>query len=201
MKYRLLAFISCVLLLYCDNSKEKQLDYKYPINENLINCDDLDTGLFQEALQSFEADILNFYAPNTTELSTAYGRFISQAVSNNLNYSEIVSDHSKKIFDVLKKDKTLWTTNSDGSHVNFKHPLFKCIGKHVNDKNTRETFNALISTNSMSLRLFRGLLKPQSYVMKDDHYLASYIALELFYGKLYTISLNNEPKAKTISQI
>ncbi len=198
MKYRFLTFISCVLFLHCNNNKEKQLDYKYPINKNLINCDDLDTVLLQEALQSFEADILNFYTPNTPELSTAYSRFVSQAVSKKINYSEIVSNHSKKVFKVLKKDKTLWTTNPDGSHVNFKHPLFECIGKHINDKNTRETFNALISTNSMSLRLFRGLLKPQSYAMKDDHYLASYIALELFYGKLYTISLNKETKAKTI---
>lgn len=192
MKYKLLILVFCTLFLYCNKNKEKQLDYKYLTNESLIYCDGLDTELLQEALQSFEADILNFYTPEKPALSRAYNLFISQSVSNRIDYSKIVSDHSKQVFNVLKKDKTLWTTNPDGSNVNFKHPLFKCIGQHINDKNTRETFNALISTNSMSLRLFSGLLKPQSFVMKDDHYLASYIALELFYGKLYTIEVNTD---------
>lgn len=198
MKTILKIFIISLLLVNCSDSRKNQIiefDYKYPTTETLIECDVDNILLYQEALQSFEADIMKFYTPDTPELSKAYRQFIRKALSRKEEYAEIASEHSKQIIAVLKTDESLWTTNPDRSKVNFNHPLFTCIGKHIKDKNSRETYNALIATNSMSIRMFREMLKRKPTALKEDHYMAMYTAFELFYGKLYNEDFSGDTKS------
>lgn len=195
MKFKLALLTLCLCFLNCKEESKTQsqtvdFDYKFPSVEKLVDCEGVDTGLLQEALQSFEEDLANYYTPERPILSRAYSLFTSQAISNKADYSKIVSDHSKKVLEALKQDKSLWTTNPDGSKVNFSHPVFKCIGDKIKDEPLQKTFSALIATNSMSLRMFGDQLKRKTFGMKDDKYLATYVALDLYYGKIYEKSLN-----------
>nr|WP_321246283.1 hypothetical protein [uncultured Psychroserpens sp.] len=195
MKFKLALLTLCLCFLNCKKESKTQsqtvdFDYKFPSVEKLVDCEGVDTSLLQEALQSFEEDLANYYTPERPILSRAYSLFTSQAISNKADYSKIVSDHSKKVLEALKQDKSLWTTNPDGSKVNFSHPVFKCIGDHIKDEPLQKTFSALIATNSMSLRMFGDQLKRKTFGMKDDKYLATYVALDLYYGKIYEKSLN-----------
>ncbi|MFT4612822.1 MAG: hypothetical protein ACJA1H_002777 [Glaciecola sp.] len=195
MKFKLALLTLCFCFLNCKEesktaSQNVDFDYKYPSIEKLIDCEGIDTRLLQEAVQSFEEDLANFYTPERPILSRAYSLFISQALFNKADYSTIVSDHSKKVLEALKQDENLWTTNPDGSKLNFNHPVFKCIGENIKDQPLKKTFNALITTNSMSLRMFGDQLKRKTFGMKDDKYLATYVALELYFGKIHDKDLS-----------
>jgi hypothetical protein len=195
MKFKLLIVALCLCFFNCkeETKSETQVvdfDYKFPSVQKLVDCKGIDNGLYQEAMQSFEEDLANYYTPGKPILSRAYSLFVSQAISNKADYSKIVSDHSKKVLEALKQDETLWTTNPDGSRVNYNHPIFECIAKNIKDEQLQKTFSALIATNSMSIRMFEGQLKRKTFGMKDDKYLATYVALDLFYGKFYDKDLN-----------
>lgn len=197
MKLKLALIVLTLCLFNCKQEtaqKQEQIDFdfKYPSAQKLLDCDNLDTSLFQEAMQSFENDIVKFYTPDQPVYSRAYSIFVGQAIGNKADYSKLVSEHSKTVFEVLKQDKRLWIDNADDSKVNFQHPIFKCIGANIKDEPLRKTYNALIDTNSMSMRMFGGQLRRKTFDMKDDKYLATFVALELFYGKFFDIDFNAE---------
>ena len=168
-----------------DSQKKVDLDFIYTNQGDVLNCEGLDTALLQEAFYSFENDLTTYYTPEKPIYSRAYSIFVSQALADRVNYSLMVSDHTKNVLAALKQDESLWTTNPDGSKVNFSHPIFECIGENIQDEPLKQTFNALIQTNSMSLRMFGQELRQKTFGMKDDKYLATYVAMELFYGKIY----------------
>ncbi|MFT7050306.1 MAG: hypothetical protein ACJAZK_000899 [Psychroserpens sp.] len=206
MTYKLVLLALSLCLFNCKEeakteTKVVDFDYKFPSVQKLVDCEGVDHALFQEAMQSFEEDIANFYTPEQPVMSRAYSLFVSQAISNKVDYSAMVSDHSKTVLEALKQDKMLWKTNPDGSKVNFNHPIFDCIGNQIKDEPLRKTFKALIDTNSMSLRMFSGQLRRQTFGMKDDKYLATFVALELFYGKFYDTDLSADVSKKTNTPI
>nr|WP_321222790.1 hypothetical protein [uncultured Psychroserpens sp.] len=167
-----------------------EFDYKFPSVQKLVDCEGVDNKLFQEAVQSFEEDLGNFYTPGKPILSRGYSLFVSQAIANKVDYTKMVSPHSKKVLEALKQDESLWTTNPDGSQINFNHPIFKCIGNNIKDEQLQKTFSALIATNSMSIRMIEGQLRRKTFGMKDDKYLATYVALAFYYGKIFENELN-----------
>ena len=184
LKLITIALVLC--LMGCqDSKKEVDLTFIYTNQGDVLNCEGVDTALIQEAFYSFENDLTSYYTPDKPIYSRAYSIFVSQAINDRVNYSLMVSDHSKKVLEALKQDESLWTTNPDGSKVNFNHPIFECIGQNIQDEPLKETFNALIATNSMSLRMFAQELRQKTFGMKDDKYLATYVAFDLFYGKIY----------------
>ncbi|MCK8481434.1 hypothetical protein [Psychroserpens algicola] len=196
IKLTLIAIGLCLFNCKQDGSQQDKvkLDYKHASRTQVIDCDGVDNTLIQEALFAFEDDILNFYTPDKPIYSRAYSLFVSQSLTGVADYPKMVSEHSKQVFEALKQDKSLWTTNPDGSRLNFNHPLFKCIGNEIADEPLSKTYNALIDTKSMSLRMFGDQLKRKTFGMKDDKYLATYVALELFYGKLYDVDFNKQSK-------
>ncbi|WP_460218821.1 hypothetical protein [Psychroserpens sp. MEBiC05023] len=196
MTLRYSILLVCLCLFNCKQDAKQpkaDVDLIYSLNAKILNCEGLDTALLQEAMMSFERDITNFYTPDKPVYSRAYSLFVSQALTNKADYHKMVSEHSKNVFEALKQDESLWTTNPDGSRLNFQHPIFTCIGSQIKDEPLQKTYNALISTNSMSLRMFGDQLKRKTFGMKDDKYLATYVALELFYGKLFSVDFNSVP--------
>ena len=205
MKLKLSVLAICLCLLNCKKDAQKTqeaaevaLDYKYNSIEKILDCEGVDTGLIQEAFYSFEDDIVKFYTPDRPIPTRAYSIFVNKAVNDHVDYSQMVSEHSKKVLEALKQQKDLWTNNPDGSHVNFNHPLFKCIGEHIQDEPLQKTYNALIQTNSMSVRMFGDEVKRKTFGMKDDKYLATYVALELYYGKIYDLDLSKKTAVEPV---
>ena len=67
--------------------------------------------------------------------------------------------------------------------------IIKCISSNIIDKNLKTTFNALISTNSMTPKLFGTPLMTKYRNLINDKYLATYVALDLYYAKLFDVNL------------
>lgn len=203
MKLKLSILILSLCLINCknENNKPDELPFNYKYSqESILKCEKMDTKLFQEAVLSFEEDLVNHYTPDRPIKSRAYSLFVSQSLSDKANFANMVSEHSKSVLEALKQQEGLWTTNSDGSKLDYTHPIFNCIAANIKDVPLQKTFSALVQTNSMSLRMIGNELKPKTFGMKDDKYLATYIALELFYGKIYDKDLNAEAEqdSKTI---
>ncbi|MCD2258763.1 hypothetical protein [Psychroserpens luteolus] len=198
MKLRLTLLAICFCLFNCkeETSKKVDFEYKYPSVENIIDCDNVDTDLLREAFYSFENDLVNFYTPGSPVYSRAYSMFVSQASNNKVDYHKMTSEHSKKVLEALKQQESLWRPAVDafGSRVNYDHPFIACVGDNIKDEPLQKTFSALLQTNSMSLRMVGEELKRKTFGMKDDKYLATYIALEFFYGKIYDIDFSKAPQ-------
>lgn len=161
-----------------------------------LACENANSKLYNEALYSFENDILNFYSKENKSLLTAYSQFVRLAVFNRANYREIVSDHTLKVFEALKEDSELWDLNSPKSHLNYNSDLMHCISQNIINPDLKTTFNALLSTNSMSPKLFGTPLATSYSLTLTDKYLAAYVAFDLFYAKLFDVDFTQPVKEK-----
>lgn len=159
-------------------------DYKFTETENVLTCANLDTQLYYEALLSFEDDIVKTYNTRNTDLRVAYTNFFRLVQQKRVNFEELASPHTMEVFEVLKSDPDLWTDNNT---PNYNADIFTCIGENLNDKGLATTYKALISTNSMRPELFGAPLLNKIKTANTDRYLATYVALDLFYSNLFDV--------------
>lgn len=188
-----------VLTIFTNCKKEPTLsEYKYADKEFTVNCNGVNPELLKEAVFSFEDDITTYFAKNGKKnLSQAYSRSVNLGVYGRAKYNEIVSLHTIEIFNILKADPDLWNTEGKTTTLNYNHDLVKCLADNISNKDLKTTFNALITTNSMSPKLFGEPLKRLSGLALKDKYLATYIALDMYYAKLFDVDLDAPKKEKT----
>ncbi|GAA4886961.1 hypothetical protein GCM10023311_08240 [Flaviramulus aquimarinus] len=167
-------------------------DYKYADGPAVITCEGLNSKLYQEALYAFENDILTYHKKinTSTTLVQAYSRVMRASIYGQLKLEEIISAHTVKVFKALKNENDLWVEGNPKSRLNYNSIIVNCISKNIMDKALNTTFNALISTNSMSPKLFGSPLMSKFTRTSNDKYLATYIALDLFYAKLFDVDLS-----------
>ncbi|WP_242119603.1 hypothetical protein [Aestuariivivens sediminicola] len=188
-KLKLIVFTACLGLASCKHNEQPFDDYKFSEKGIVLNCDNLDTKLYNEALFAFENDVMTFYGKDNPNQVRAYSQFVRSAVNNRVKYTDMLSPHTVKVFEALKKDNSLWDVNNPNSHLNYNSPFFKCIGDHIQNKDLKTTLNALVSTNSMSPKLFGTPLMSMYSLAIRDKYLAAYVAFDLFYAKLFDVDL------------
>lgn len=191
-----LAFLS-VISFNCNQSKEQktpEIDYKFTTQDVRIgNCSDKDIKLFNEALLSFEEDIKTKYNVNDQNINRAYIGFLNDTRINRINLKPMVSQQTKTVFEALKTRTDLWNENQ----LNYDSELVKCLVNNISDKNLKTTFNALLSTNSMSFRMYGEAVRSKSTTLRTDKYLALFIALDQYYAKLHNIDLSKVEEAKS----
>lgn len=190
--FKILALSITLVLLNCNNENSK-LVYKYSNMPEGITCETPNKKLYLEALYAFEQDILNFYGKNNRRsdaqpnLTYAYGQFVRKAVNGQVPYESVVSKHAYDVFKALKKDNTLWDDTNTKSNLNYASPAIICISENLKDANLKTTFNALLSVNDLSPKLFGPPLLSKYRNALGDKHLASYIAFELYYSKLFGV--------------
>ena len=193
MKLSLKPVLSLLLLaVFVACKKEASLsEYKYSEKKFDVNCTQINPDLLKEAVYSFEDDITKYFERNGIKnISQGYARIISYGVQGRANYNDMVSEHTKEIFKILKADQNLWIIGEKTASLNYNHGLVKCLAENIRDKDLNTTFNALLSTNSMSIKLFGAPLKRKYNFATKDKYLATYVALDLYYAKLFHVDLD-----------
>jgi len=188
----LITFLLVFTLFNC-NKQNSFSDYKYSDKPEAIICEGLNSKLYNEALYSFEDDILKFYQQKKSNITLVqgYSQFIRAAIYSPPKFEEIVSKHTLDVFEALKTDTDLWDATNSKSHLNYNGKILNCIASNIKDANLKTTFEALISTNSMSPKLFGTPLVTKYRNALNDKYLALYIALDLYYSKLFDIDFSN----------
>ena len=192
--YLKLTIILLIMVVFTNCKNDPKLsEYKYPEKEFQVNCENIDLDLIKEAVYSFEADITDYFSQKGREsLSQAYPRVVNYGQNSRANFNKIPSPHTQEIFEILKTDTELWNLDGETKSLNYDHELVKCIANNLTDKDLKTTFNALITTNSMSAKLFREPLKRKAYLAVNDIYLATYIALDMYYAKLFDMDFDKE---------
>jgi len=196
---RFIYFVICLTLVSC-KEPQPELTFKYSDKPIVINCDHNHSELLNEALYNFENSITDNFVHENSSLSNAYSLFLKESIYGTINFNNISNQHSIDVFEALKNVKDLWTTKNNELALNYNHELFSCIGKNIQDKDIKATFNALLATNSMSMRMLKDVLIAKSSRLNTDKYLATFVALELYYSKLSNVdlSLKQESPKETI---
>lgn len=196
------------LVLFNCKKEAAPLALKYANMPEAIKCQTSNSKLYLEALYSFEKDILHFYGKNTRNpnalpnLTYAYSRFIQNAVNGRVHFESVVSPHSAAVFKALKNDNTLWDPENTKSHLNYNGPLITCIAQNIKNTNLKTTFNSLLTINDLSPKLFGPSLTSNYSNALSDKYLATYIAFDLYYSKLFEVNLNNvSPKVEEKTKV
>ena len=176
-------------------------EYKFEEKGIVLNCDNVNLKLYNEALFSFEKDIEAYYGKGTPNLSRAYSQFIRSAINGRVKYEDVVSKHTRNIFEVLKNETNLWDANNPKTYLNYNSPLVNCIANNIQNKDLKTTLNALISTNSMSPKLFGSPLMTNYSAAVRDKYVAAYVAFDLYYAKLFKVDLSKVTLKKEESKV
>lgn len=193
-------FVLTLVINLVGCKKENGLtEYKYENKGIVLNCENINLKLYNEALFSFERDIETFYGKDKPNLTRAYSQFIRNAISGRVKYEDIVSNHTINIFEALKDETNLWDANNPKTYLNYNSPLVKCIANNIQNKDLKTTLNALISTNSMSPKLFGSPLMTNYSAAIRDKYLATYIAFDLYYAKLFTLDKSKIAKSEPVT--
>lgn len=190
-KITLLSFLLIFTVFSC--KKENTFtDFKFSDKPETITCGGLNNALYKEALYSLEEDLLLYHQKTNpkTSLTQAYSQFIRLAIYGRLEYEAIISTHTLNVFEALKNETDLWDANNPKSHLNYNSTVVKCISNNIKDDALKTTFNALLSTNSMSPKLFGSPLMNKYRNALSDKHLATYIALDLFYANLFDIDFS-----------
>ena len=199
MKFQIKPLIVLLIFFVLVSCKkdESLSEYKYSSNEFQVSCEGVNPELLKEAVYSFEEDINNYFAQKGTKnLSQAYSRAVNLGIYGRAKYEEIASPHTIEIFEILKKDKTLWNLEGETNSLNYDNPFVTCLAENLTNKDLQTTFKALLSTNSMSANLFGEPLKRTAYLAIKDKYLATYIALDMYYAKLFDVDFSKKETNK-----
>jgi len=169
----------------CKNGGSSFSDYQFADKTAVINCAGSDSKLLNEALYSFENDIAAFYDRQQNSADRAYNIFTKQATNSKASYDKFVSKHSVDLANALKEAGYI---NEKG--VNYSNDLINCIAENMSTEGFKTTFNALVTTNSMSRNLINPALQSISPKVAKDKYLGMYVALEYFYAELLKIDFS-----------
>ena len=196
--FKLLALVILVTFSSCNNSKK--IEYKYSESPKLLDCDLPNADLLKEAVYSFEYDLINTYNLEYRNIAKSYSNFINAKTRGTLKLEDIASAHSLELAQALKKQTSLWTTTNGVVSLDKSGDLIDCIAKNIKRKDIKETYNALLTTNSLKPNLILPLLSGNTRVIQTDGSLKTYMALEFFYSQLFDVKLetlkNPNPKIK-----
>lgn len=163
-----------------ENSTPSFTDYQFSDQPQTVNCPNADNKLLNEAVYAFENDIVNYYDAKNKTVIRGYNGFLRQAISSKkVAIEEFVSEHSVNIAKALK-DSGIF--NNKGLDYNLD--IIKCIAENMNTGDLKTTFNALLTTNSMSKTLYGPALGGKASDISKDKYLGLYVALEYYYAEI-----------------
>ena len=194
--------VLCISFYSCKNESKVATfnDYKYTDTENPLSCTDVDTKLYNEALLSFEDDIVKAFNSRNDDARIAYSSFFRSLQRNSVDFQEVASPHTMKIFEALKNQPNLW---NDDNTLNYNADIFKCLSSNFKDQSLATTFNALVQTNSMRFDLIAAPLQKHIKNANTDRYLAAYIALDMYYDNLFKVDaskVTEKPKKEEAAQ-
>ncbi|WP_452228808.1 MULTISPECIES: hypothetical protein [unclassified Lacinutrix] len=170
----------------CKKESSSFSDYQFAEETPVINCENTDNKLLNEALYSFEKDMTPFYDLLKQNKTLAYNTFTKRATNKKIDPTLFASKHSVAIANALKEAGFI-----SEKGVNYKNSLMHCIGENMKKEDIKTTFNALLTTNSLSKKLFNPALQSKTHKVHVDKYLSIYVALEYFYVEILKADFTN----------
>ncbi len=187
MKKIVFLVIAIIAIVSCH--QKAPFDYKFADQAQVIACDETQDALLNEALYSFENDLVMKYDSINKSKIKGYGSFVYRGMDGSAKYEEIITENTHPIIDALIAENIL-IEHKTPSQLNYEHPTVKCIINNIKDEDLKRTMNALIDTKTMNPKLFNSRFRNFGRNSGKDRYLALYIALDGYYQQI----LNNTPQ-------
>jgi len=184
-----IVFLIVVTITIISCNKKPSFDFKFSDQPQVIACDQTQDALLNEALYSFENDLLMKYDSINKSKIKGYGAFVFRGMDGSAKYEEIISPNTRPIINALIAENIL-IENKTPSHLNYEHPTVKCIINNIKDEDLKITMNALVDTKTMDPKLFNSRFRNFGRDADKDRYLALYIALDGYYQHI----LNSTPQ-------
>lgn len=196
---RILLFLcAAVLITSCETGKKTPtLAFKYADKEQSITCETQNNALLNEALYSFEADLISNYDPETLVASRGYARFLYPGMTGNAEYERLPSKHSLQILEKLKAENIILIAQDAKSNLNYEHPAVVCIIDNIEDGAIRQTIKSLLEVGGMNPAMFNGRMRNKGRDLEKQRNLAMYVALDAYYQNLVTIDWTAQAETTT----
>lgn len=164
--------------------------YKYADKEAVIECDQINQKMLNEAMYSFQEDVaehFNFrsYSPSTpVYYQWGFASYAYNGSQGTAPYEEIVRDQSKLILLELVKQKGLFNKDNGQFALNYKHPLVTCLIDKISDDPLRSTIQTLVDVDQMNARLLAEPLRKNIKRLAEDKHLILFMGLATYYPQL-----------------
>ena len=182
--------IVAIMFLGCKN--EPNIAYKYQLEDDLFECDEIDMDLIKEAVYAFEDYIENYYFMEPPKsLDKGYYFYWDTSKSDWIPKVEFINPHILEIRDELKKIEGLWIINGIEAKLNMSHPFIKCISDYMDDQELKKIFDVLVQSNTFKNQVFLAPLKRDPIKFSKDRALVTYLALNTFYARILNLDFSN----------
>lgn len=190
MRKLTLCLFTVLMIFSCKD--EPTLAYKYGSNPDMFECDYGKMDLIKEALYAFEDYIFqhhNFKGPESLE--RGYANYWAIAMSNRLPFIDKFDDHMKAVVREVLAEEDLWIMSNGKMTLNLYGDLGKCIVDNFQNEDLKKTMESLIETKTFRSDIFVPTVRRKTMQLLNDKAMATYVALDLFYGKLHDMDLDN----------
>lgn len=190
MRKLTLSLLALMMTFSCNEGPT--LSYKYGSNPDMFECDYEKMDLIKEALYAFEDYIFqhhNFKGPETLE--RGYANYWSIAMSDRLPFIDKFDDHLKAVAREVLAQEDLWVMTNGKMTLNLYDDLGNCIIENFQNEDLKETMEALVETKTFRSDIFVPTVRRKTMQLLKDKAMATYVALDLFYGKLHGMDLDN----------
>ncbi|AWH74044.1 hypothetical protein DCS32_07695 [Dokdonia sp. Dokd-P16] len=160
---------------------QASLEYKHADKEQVINCENQNNALLNEALYQFEQDITNAYDPESQLINKAYANFLYAGFSGEAEYERIAIPHTLAI---RKELVNAGFIKDGGFKSNLAYDNVSCVLKNIEDPQLALMIQALVDSNTMDPKLFNSRMRNFAYKSQTDRYTALYVALDTYYQQL-----------------
>ncbi len=175
----IVAIIIAVGVVSCEN--QASLEYKHADKEQVINCENENNALLNEALYQFEQDITNAYDPESQLINKAYANFLYAGFSGVAEYERLATSHTLEIRKELVKEGFI---KDGGFKSNLVYNNILCVLENIEDPQLALMIEALVDSNTMDPKLFNSRMRNFAYKSQSDRYTALYVALDTYYQQL-----------------
>ena len=172
-----------LLIFGCKN--ESKIEYKYTDEEDLFICASADMELIKEALYVFEDYISMNYAFLSKQTPEGYHNFIKLLYDDRSPAKEFFSPYLIEFTEHIKNQNDLWIEIDGQLKLNYDHEVVTCIVNNIKDEQLRNTIDVLITSKTVKPQVLGPIMMRYKQMMQEDRALASYLALETFYPKLF----------------
>lgn len=187
-------FFSCfVSFNSCEQGSD--LNFKYSYKDAVVRCDYEHVDLISEAVYTFEDYIIKHHVfREPIFLEKGYANYWGIATSDRIPRIDMFDPHVLNVFEALKGVEGLWIEMNGETRLNPKNEIMACIGKSIQDEELKKIFNVLLDTKTYKSEVFTPSFKRRTELIAFDKALATLVALDMFYAKLFQIDFRRDPK-------
>jgi len=190
MKKVFFLIITIATLISCS----EPFPYKYQNEQQVIDCQNIDSKIMNEALYAFKEDISRYYLKEFQEKDYlvflySYEQYIYRGAKGNVFYNEIASPHTLKVFNELVKQQDLFIKRKGKSNLNYNNEFVKCLINNFKNEDMKNKILELIKVDYLSPDVMAENYRVASGDAETDPSFLMFIALDTYYQRLLDLDI------------